>query len=171
LRNPKSDKVSLRKVERVVDIPESAEIYCVHVDDQWGLDDPQWETVQCGIAMLAARAGKRVQVQFSNRWRNARLNDGKWEHEADGKAIGEWVRFGASEANSWRIENEKASETATQCAMRLETEQIERRAKKVRLLFKCLCERNPEPDDAWETAECLVAELEAIERECGKESE
>jgi len=37
LKNPKSDKVSLRKVDNVVDIPEGSEIYCVHVENNWGL--------------------------------------------------------------------------------------------------------------------------------------
>ncbi len=37
LKNPKSDKVSIRKVDYIVDIPEASEIYCVRVDDKWGL--------------------------------------------------------------------------------------------------------------------------------------
>jgi len=37
LKNPKSEKVSLRKVDHIVDIPEASEIYCVHVDDNWGM--------------------------------------------------------------------------------------------------------------------------------------
>ena len=37
LKNPKSDNVELRKIDHVVDIPEGAEIYCIHVDDKWGL--------------------------------------------------------------------------------------------------------------------------------------
>ena len=37
LKNPKSENASLHKIDQIVDIPEGAEIYCVHVDDNWGL--------------------------------------------------------------------------------------------------------------------------------------
>lgn len=37
LDNPLSDKVDLREANHIIDIPESAELFCVHVDDDWGI--------------------------------------------------------------------------------------------------------------------------------------
>lgn len=37
LANPKSEKVSLRPLQYDVDVPEGAEVFCIPVDDGWGL--------------------------------------------------------------------------------------------------------------------------------------
>ena len=37
IANPKSSKVTLKPMPNGVDLPEGAEIFCVPVDDQWGL--------------------------------------------------------------------------------------------------------------------------------------
>lgn len=37
IANPKSSKVTLKPIPNGVDLPEGAEIFCVPVDDQWGL--------------------------------------------------------------------------------------------------------------------------------------
>lgn len=37
IANPKSSKVTLKPIPNGVDLPEGAEIFCVPVDDGWGL--------------------------------------------------------------------------------------------------------------------------------------
>ena len=37
IANPKSSQVSIRSMPNGVDLPEGAEIFCVPVDDSWGL--------------------------------------------------------------------------------------------------------------------------------------
>lgn len=37
LRDPKSSKVTIRKMPDAVDLPEASEIFCVPVADDWGL--------------------------------------------------------------------------------------------------------------------------------------
>lgn len=37
LKDPKSSKVTLKAMQHSVDIPESAEVFCVPVGEQWGL--------------------------------------------------------------------------------------------------------------------------------------
>lgn len=37
IANPKSSQVTIRSMPNGVDIPEGAEIFCVPVDDSWGL--------------------------------------------------------------------------------------------------------------------------------------
>ena len=37
IANPKSPKVTLKPMPNGVDLPEGAEIFCVPVDDKWGL--------------------------------------------------------------------------------------------------------------------------------------
>lgn len=37
IANPKSEKVIIKPLSNVVDIPEGAEIFCIPVDDDWGL--------------------------------------------------------------------------------------------------------------------------------------
>ena len=37
IANPKSSQVSIRSMTNGVDLPEGAEIFCVPVDDSWGL--------------------------------------------------------------------------------------------------------------------------------------
>jgi hypothetical protein len=37
IKNPKSNYVTLRKMEHKVEIPEASEIFCIPVDAEWGL--------------------------------------------------------------------------------------------------------------------------------------
>lgn len=37
IKNPKSNYVTLRKMENKVEIPEASEIFCIPVDAEWGL--------------------------------------------------------------------------------------------------------------------------------------
>lgn len=37
IANPKSDKVTIRKMSNDVDMPDDAEIFCIPVADSWGL--------------------------------------------------------------------------------------------------------------------------------------
>lgn len=37
IANPKSPKVTLKAMDRVVDVPAGAEVFCVPVADDWGL--------------------------------------------------------------------------------------------------------------------------------------
>lgn len=37
IRNPKSEKVTIKPMPNGVDLPDGAEIFCVPVNDQWGL--------------------------------------------------------------------------------------------------------------------------------------
>ena len=37
IKNPKSENVTLRTMDKVVSIPEHSELFSVHVEDDWGL--------------------------------------------------------------------------------------------------------------------------------------
>jgi hypothetical protein len=37
IRDPRNSKADLRKIDQVIDLPKDAEVYRIHVDENWGL--------------------------------------------------------------------------------------------------------------------------------------